>query len=662
MTKDAADTELLEVENIIFTSTHDVESNTLMESNILFPNVHGCDRSYEHTEYGSCALHAQTMSLTTQPFSAVRTWKVENGTEYVRFCNMRERDGVTGFLAPYTPSKQTLLLAPQQIRRCTEFNICPTVNFHVRGIQVYRRRVHTVIKTTSNDITESIAVRDFCTLDAQRCFAIGSLVCPSSTDCSCAETVESKICAFDYLVLPMLSVLRELSGDGQRFRSLQEIREFCPYAFSNRLDTWGKDDELYETFQSKFLGVADTILWYNYDDTRLRDTLLFLSNALFFSMFGITEDPQTRGFDSLEKYLNQAKCVAHIARRLHDNEEYHTQQQQPTNPDRKIYYMSSEESVDVIPGGSLYLFVQRQAVFVPLRWLAQCVVLANHQEGGVYDNWVRSLLFGTLDQNQHTDCLNYAYKGSTNQVSLKRRLQTARFLFTQKESQDFYHHEFVADLRSVVSTAIDSLSARSTPEVFCVQAVGAKVIKTFEDAYPNDPMTYTNTTLKRHTLQDPQLDFTGVGIEYEISASGVLNIFHSVEQYLLDGHGTDFNDFSIDKMLELNILHPRADNFESCFQSETACYVDEQKSAYPLYQFTKLENMQTVNEELLPEVATSMNYVQTGKEGCCPSDQDCTMWFRLQTPEYALPPLVCTKCVEVVDEVRDGQPVRMHVY
>ena len=244
--------------------------------------------------------------------------------------------------------------------------------------------------------------------------------------------MESKICSIDYLVLPMLSVLREDNGNGKQFRRLGDIREYCPYAFSNRLHTWGSGDELYITFQNKLLGVAGAVLWYNYDDTELKDELLFLSNALFFSLFGITEDVQTRGFDSLDRYLKHATCVAHIARRLKDNEEYHIHQQMATNVERKVYYTSNEDGTDIAPGASLYLFVQRQAVFVPLRWLTQCVILARSpEEGGVYDNWVRSLLFGTLTQDQHTMCDNYKYLGFSNQIPLKKRLIDCNFSFSR---------------------------------------------------------------------------------------------------------------------------------------------------------------------------------------------------------------------------------------
>ena len=59
--------------------------------------------------------------------------------------------------------------------------------------------------------------------------------------------------------------------------------------------------------------------------------------------------------------------------------------------------------------------------------------------------------------------------------------------------------------------------------------------------------------------------------------------------------------------------------------------------------------MKQVANDLLLQVNTSTDYVQTSKGGCCVGE-DCSHWARLKTPEYALPPLVCTKCVDRNDD------------
>ena len=168
------------VPNGIHMPTDSVEAQDLLTLRKLFPNAHACDRSYEHTTYKNCAPDVRLVNSNIQTFNATRTWQEQNGETFMHMCNMRSQrvgDEVVGFLEPYQASQPNLLQATQQIRRCEEFKLCPQVVFHVRGHGVSSRRVHTVLLDTNNQVVKHTLPRDYCSLDAQRCFAIGSLVC-----------------------------------------------------------------------------------------------------------------------------------------------------------------------------------------------------------------------------------------------------------------------------------------------------------------------------------------------------------------------------------------------------------------------------------------------------------------------------------------------------
>ena len=187
--------------------------------------------------------------------------------------------------------------------------------------------------------------RDYCSLDAQRCFAIGYLVCENivtSLACSCSQTASSKLCALDHLVMPVLLVLRvyENGVDTGEFRSLADLRNFCPRAFKNSLDKWGNDETLYQHFQNKLFRSQGQTVWYDFTNSELRDELMYLSNAIFFSLFGITDEVESRGFLTLSEYLQHANCTAHIAQRLHLNDQMFAQAQ--ATKDNHLQYYSQD--------------------------------------------------------------------------------------------------------------------------------------------------------------------------------------------------------------------------------------------------------------------------------------------------------------------------------
>jgi hypothetical protein len=61
----------------------------------------------------------------------------------------------------------------------------------------------------------------------------------------------------------------------------------------------------------------------------------------------------------------------------------------------------------VMPGSSLYIFVQSVPVAISMRWFIQCIVLAaNVMEGGVQARFLAQLNSDTADYN-YVECQNY---------------------------------------------------------------------------------------------------------------------------------------------------------------------------------------------------------------------------------------------------------------
>jgi hypothetical protein len=79
----------------------------------------------------------------------------------------------TSFLHPYVPATDTLHSATTDIRRCTEFMLCPFVHFNVGSRTVDKRRVRSHIANVDSpygkQAVEEGGVREYCGIDAQRC-------------------------------------------------------------------------------------------------------------------------------------------------------------------------------------------------------------------------------------------------------------------------------------------------------------------------------------------------------------------------------------------------------------------------------------------------------------------------------------------------------------
>jgi len=89
---------------------------------------------------------------------------------------MQDADEVSGFLHPYTAS--SLHSAARDIKRCIALGMCPAASFHIRGraVEGRRVRVHSFNEDSENQVQQQNAARDYCGLDAQRCWGMGHLL------------------------------------------------------------------------------------------------------------------------------------------------------------------------------------------------------------------------------------------------------------------------------------------------------------------------------------------------------------------------------------------------------------------------------------------------------------------------------------------------------
>jgi hypothetical protein len=129
--------------------TNRQSAELLSEMRALQTLPHPCDRSYAHTDYNVCRAPAlvktDTDSVVADEVTVTKTWSNKDDEWYARFCDIRPRSDTTGFLNPYLPDSGTLHSDAAEIRRCSEFAMCPVTHFHVGGRTVDTRRVRTYV-------------------------------------------------------------------------------------------------------------------------------------------------------------------------------------------------------------------------------------------------------------------------------------------------------------------------------------------------------------------------------------------------------------------------------------------------------------------------------------------------------------------------------------
>ena len=627
--------------------TDRADAQNLQELKVLETQSHPCDRDYAHTDFQACfsaipavlADRAASTAEEAEPVLAARTWKLDKGTWHAQFCSLQggERDEQTGFLSPYPGA---LLTAARDIKRCYKLGLCPSTTFHVRGrqVEVRRVRVHVHDAEETTNVKAKDEARDYCGLDAQRCWAMGHLL---GQDCAEVDEEHSTLCVVDELVVPLLAVAYEPRtkppvADADFDSRLKELKNECPHAFAETIDTKTE----VTLFRDVYKHLTEPYAW---TDTKRRQKVLEYANDLFFMLFGVASNP--RGINSVDKYLDHSKCAVFLARKLQQNQDSFAQEETL----RGFGFYSSSGKDQVLPGASLYLFDRRLPLSVNLRWLLQCVVLAkDSEEGGALGGFLSMLNRGTLsDREDDVQCMNYDHdEKDPKQLKLSSWLRKAKFLFTQVPSQQLHALQISTDLFASIAKAVAQLPVLAMPDLTCVQA------RPDEDIA--DAFTKTTNPLSRlRRFRNPALNFDVGDQETDISSTQRIfeeagsSVYTQVLQFLVKDTAFEGQDWTANRALSLQEL-------ENAMILKNMHIFDrdvEPTDMYPRYRYanldkTKLQELYDKTQKVQPDL-DSYTYPKDEAGFCtCTEAGDCQR-RRLRSPEYSVSPAVSCEALAV---------------
>lgn len=426
---------------------------------------HVCDRSYQVQQgFGLCrgseipATVARTGETAT-PYPVFSLQQRYQDNTYTRMCDTRFLQGVSGFLDPYrnyVDSEDNLLWVPSTIRRCWEFKICPKSHLRVQGEQVQRRTLLTAAVTDAGSVELSSTVRDHCAYDVEKCWGVGYLV---GSSCSEAVVAKEDRCTVDVLVFPVLLVVFGVEGsvpeksayvpalitrDKLQAR-LGHLQAHCPSAFADVSDV--APISRMAAFYDGLVGV--------YPST-MKELVTELANTLLLSVFGVsdvTAGEMRTATDSARfeaHYFASASCVAYV---LQEMETLH-------EAFRGTYKFEARETgiKPLSPGSSLYLFMERQPVYVPFTWMWQCAVL-----GGAEKFWLRTVAAGG-----GPECAVFGRQRSVGNVqdenfmsSIKERMLGDHTVYTRGRVSSVFAEQVIEDLDTLINMAVVELGIQS---------------------------------------------------------------------------------------------------------------------------------------------------------------------------------------------------------
>ena len=261
--------------------------------------------------------------------------------------------------------KDIIISATKDVRRCSEFAMCPTVHFHVSGRTVDSRRVR--VHESSDDLRYGVraltATREYCGLDAQRCWGMGLLL---GVDCEDVDKEKSDKCVVDDLVLPLVHIVYR-RNELQQLAKLQELRQHCPRAFT--LAFKGKKD--LELFADAEYHLTRPYAW---EDEALRWRVLQYANSLPWLVFGMTEEQESlqqgdgRGFTGVLAYAEHSQCAVFVAQQLLLNQQRFNTESFYSRSTAQVLEGDEVQPTPVVPGASLYVFVESVPVTISFRW------------------------------------------------------------------------------------------------------------------------------------------------------------------------------------------------------------------------------------------------------------------------------------------------------
>jgi hypothetical protein len=356
-----------------------------------------CDRNYEHTDFGICApcpvdeiCTASSVCVCTDSYSevvqGVNTWERNDvGGIDVRFCDIETSNGdLANLVSPYVhiDSQEkvpvdTLTQSRTDIKRCLDFDICPSSSFTIRGQSVAQR----VVLLTD-------VIRAYALDDTRLCFAFGTW------------DAKTELCSVDLMVVPLFEAIYTDSATSTSLdAAFKDLRVHCETAFGTDYDTAMNEFEtVYNDLRTPYAPTSSVDI-----QNTVNTLLLRLFNLQAGSM-------QNRGIDSMHQYKQKAKCVRHVYDRLYA---VHN-----SNIEKMAVHAVSERET---PGSTLYLFHPHAPLEVPVLWFWKCVVVARDsvQEGGAPLQWLSMM---TADLDKTVPCVN-ADGNSTQNSTLLRHLQ-----------------------------------------------------------------------------------------------------------------------------------------------------------------------------------------------------------------------------------------------
>jgi hypothetical protein len=354
-----------------------------------------CDRNYEHTDYGICTpcpvdevCTASTACMCTDTSSqlvrGVNTWQQnEAGGVDVRFCDITASNGdLENLVSPYVHIDgqdmvpvDTLTSSRTDIKRCLDFDICPSSSFTIRGQSVAQRVV-----------LSQGAVRSYALEDSRLCFAFG------------LWDAKTELCTIDMLVVPLFeAIYTDTATSTSLEAAFKELRVHCETAFGTDYDNAMNEFEtVYNDLRTPYAPTSSV---------DIQATV----NALLLRLFNIQPTSmRNRGIENMQQYKQKAKCVRHIYDRL--------QAVRSSNIEKMAVHAVSEQDT---PGSTLYLFHPHAPIEVPLLWFWKCAVVARDTEGGAPLQWL-SMMTAELDST--VSCVNVE-GNSTQNSTLLRHLQ-----------------------------------------------------------------------------------------------------------------------------------------------------------------------------------------------------------------------------------------------
>jgi hypothetical protein len=664
---------IIKVRDTLVHYTNREKAEMLSDLGVLETKAHPCDKSYAHTDYKICRVPAQvttgSASVTAEDLSVTKTWSKEEDQWYVRFCNMRPSRDAWGFLNPYLPESGTLHSAAADVRRCSEFAMCPVVHFHVSGRTVDTRRVRAYVANDDSlygvQASFEQTMREYCGLDAQRCWSMGYLL---GNDCAEIDKEQSDICIVDRLVLPLVSITFPNNGIALQTKLLA-LRQHCTTAFTKSFK--GKKD--FELFADAEYYLTRPYSWTDEDH---RNKVRQYANSLPWFLFGMTEEQENneqntkrsdgRGFSSVQEYSQHSQCAVFLAKELLRNQE-----RLDVESSNKIYANSwsttridSEPAMPVMPGSSLYIFVQSVPVAISMRWFLQCIVLAaNVMEGGVQARFLAQLNSDTADYN-YVECQNYMdgienyqVDGAKNHnvtLPFDKWLRTAPFLFTLLDSTDdadtgMHALQINRDVLDTISYAIDQLQVMEMPDLVCVDTTDWNVLQ-------RSLANIRDEDLWRYSAQDVESQRSKPGgFLLQLGRDGTTSIHKQVLDFLTAGKykwDVDNAAVTVQDLQLAGVIRKMHENMQSLVLP---------KDVYPAYEYVQLN---AANLSVLVQEKTFLEreYVSDTKSLCTCSalkDRDCR---QLLHAEYSIPPTRCanSKMLACTDETEKLLDLRLN--